>query len=177
MNLRPWKKLKQLNKISNKWWSYHLDEVELPNGKKGEYHYVHTNGASMVIPVLKEGKIQMVKQFRYLANRESLEFPCGSVKDGSTYEETAKHELAEESGVEAQQLQLIGSYNPYNGVTDEMCNVYVAKILKSVSVPHDDTEEFERVLLSKSEIEEKIKSGEIWDGMSLAAWLIAKDLL
>jgi ADP-ribose pyrophosphatase len=177
MNLRPWKKLKQLNKISNKWWSYQLDEVELPNGNKGEYHYVHTNGSSMVIPVLNDGKIQMVKQFRYLANRESLEFPCGSVKDGSTYEATAKHELAEEAGVAAQELQLIGRYNPYNGVTDEMCNVYVAKILKSVSVPHDDTEEFERVSLSKSEIEEKIKLGEIWDGMSIAAWVIAKDYL
>jgi ADP-ribose pyrophosphatase len=177
MNLRPWKKLKELKKITNKWWSYHLDEVELPNGKKGEYHYVHTNGSSMIIPILEDGKIQMVKQFRYLANRESLEFPCGSVKDCSTYEETAKHELAEEAGVEAQHLQLVGRYNPYNGVTDEMCNVYVAKILKSVSVPHDDTEEFERVLLSRAEIEEKIKSGEIWDGMSLAAWLIAKDYL
>ncbi len=177
MNLRPWKKLKQLKKINNNWWTYILDEVELPNGSKGEYHYVHTNGSSLVIPVFDDEKILMVKQFRYLAEKVSLEFPCGSIKDGSTYEETARHELAEEAGFETKDLILMGSFNPYNGVTDEMCNVYIAKNLKSVNVPHDDTEEFERVLLTKSEIETKIKSNEIWDGMTLAAWLISKDFL
>jgi ADP-ribose pyrophosphatase len=177
MSLKPWNKIRRINKITNRWWTYLLDEVELPNGEKGEYHYVHTIGSSMVIPVFDDGKILMVNQYRYLANKESLEFPCGSVKDGSTYEETARLELAEEAGVEGQVMKLAGTFNPYNGVTDEMCNVYIARNLEPVDVPHDDTEEFERVLLTKVEIESKIKSNEIWDGMTLAAWLLAKNYL
>lgn len=177
MHLGHWKKLKQINELQNKWWTYRTDEIELPSGKPGEYHYVHTNGSSLVVPVTGEGKIIMVRQYRYLAERDSLEFPCGSVKDGSSYEETAKLELAEEAGVEAEEILLTGRFNPYNGVTDEMCNVYVARGLKDVFVPYDDTEEFEKITLSVSEVELKIKSNEIWDGMSLAAWLIAKDHL
>jgi ADP-ribose pyrophosphatase len=177
VSLKTWKKIRQLKKFSNNWWTYFHDEVQLPNGNKGEYHYVHTNGSSMIIPVDSDGRISMVKQYRYLADKDSLEFPCGSVKDGSTYDKTAKHELAEEAGVVATEIKLVGRYNPYNGVTDEMCNVYVAKNLSTISVPHDETEEFERVTLTKAEIEYKIKTGEIWDGMSLAAWLLAKDFL
>ncbi len=175
MKLKQWKKLKQINKIQNKWWTYLVDEVQLPSGKLGEYHYVHTNGSSLIIPVFDDGKILMVKQYRYLAQRESLEFPCGSIDDGATIEEMAVQELAEEAGVAAGELSFVGTYNPYNGVTDEMCNVFIARKLTPVYVPHDDTEEFERIILSREEINSKIKSNEIWDGMTLAAWILAMD--
>ncbi len=173
--LKKWKKIQKLKEINNNWWTYIIDLVELPNQKLGEYHYVHTNGSSMVIPVSDDAKVLMVNQYRYLTEKESLEFPCGSVKSDSTYEETAIHELAEEAGVEAEILEYIGTFNPYNGVTDEMCRVYIARKLKENIKPPDETEEFEVLYLNKTEIDSKIKSGEIWDGMSIAAWMIAKD--
>ncbi|MBU2636703.1 MAG: hypothetical protein KJ963_06415, partial [Bacteroidetes bacterium] len=71
MHLGHWKKLKQINELQNKWWTYRTDEIELPSGKPGEYHYVHTNGSSLVVPVTGEGKIIMVRQYRYLAERDS----------------------------------------------------------------------------------------------------------
>lgn len=175
MKLKPWKKIKQINKIQNNWWTYLIDEVQLPSGKSGEYHYVHTNGSSLVIPVFDDGKILMVKQYRYLAGKESLEFPCGSIADGVTVEQMAAQELAEEAGVEAGELTFVGVYNPYNGVTDEMCNVFIARKLTPFYIPHDDTEEFERITLCREDIESKIKSNEIWDGMTLAAWILARD--
>ncbi|RCK73954.1 MAG: ADP-ribose pyrophosphatase [Ignavibacteriae bacterium] len=173
--LKKWKKINQIKEISNKWWTYIIDEVELPDGKMGEYHYVHTNGSSMIIPVLDNGNILMVNQYRYLKARESLEFPCGSVKDGSTYEETATHELAEEANVEAEVIEYAGTFNPYNGVTDEMCQVYIARNLKKKVLPPDETEEFEIFAFRKDEIDSKIQSGEIWDGMSIAAWMLVRN--
>ena len=177
MTLERWKKLRQIREHINKWWIYRIDEILLPSGKVGEYHYVHTNGSSLVIPIRDDGKIIMVKQYRYLCDKESLEFPCGSVKNGTSFEETAKMELAEEAGVDSNELILIGKFNPYNGVTDEICRVYIARGLKEAVIPHDDTEEFERVSLSFPELESKIHSNEIWDGMTLAAWLIAKNYI
>ena len=47
----------------------------------------------MLLPVRDDGRIILVNQYRYLNEKESLEFPCGGVKDGQSYEETAKHEL------------------------------------------------------------------------------------
>jgi ADP-ribose pyrophosphatase len=127
----------------------------------------------MVIPVLPDGRLLLVNQYRYLAGKESLEFPCGSVKDGSTHDRTAWEELAEETGYSAKAMFQVGEFNPYNGVTDEMCRVYVARDLAFVGGAPEETEEFELVMLSPSELEAQIGSGVVWDGMSVAAWGIA----
>lgn len=177
MPLKSWKKIRQAFELKNPWWTYRKDDVELPSGKIGEYHFVHVNGSSMVIPLMEDGRIIMVNQYRYLAQKESLEFPCGSVKDDATYEETARHELAEETGFESEDLSFVAAFNPYNGVTDEMCRVYIAKNLKPIDAKPDDTEEFEQVLVTTNELEKKIQSGEIWDGMTLAAWALIKNRL
>ena len=174
MSLRSWKKLSGSIIAQNGWWTYRKDEYELPSGKKGEYHYVHTNGASMVVPVTVEGKVLLVNQYRYLCGRESIEFPCGGVKDGSSYNETAWHELREETGYTSERLSLAGEFNPYNGITDEICKVYLARELVFIGGAPDETEEFELVPLTPVELESRISSGEIWDGMTIAAWGIVR---
>ncbi len=177
MSLARWKRLSTAIVVNNNWWVYRRDETELPNGRRGEYHYVHTNGASLVIPVLPDGKIVLVNQYRYLCDRESLEFPCGGVKNGSTYDQTAEEELVEEAGFRASDWRVVGEFNPYNGVTDEICRVYLAKRLVAVPATPDETEEFEIVHLSPQELEARIVSGVIWDGMTLAAWTIARNFI
>jgi ADP-ribose pyrophosphatase len=177
MPLGRWKKLITTVVQKNPWWSYCRDEYMLPAGNKGEYHYVHTNGSAMTLPLMEDGKILLINQYRYLAGRESLEFPCGSVKDDASYDQTAWHELAEETGYSAKNLYQVGEFNPYNGVTDEMCRVYVATDLKYVGPLPDETEEFELIPLTPMEIESKIADGTIWDGMSIAAWGVAKGTL
>lgn len=174
MPLNKWKKLTESVLFKNSWWIYKKDETELPHGKRGEYHYVHTNGASMIVPMLDDGRIVLINQYRYLNDRESLEFPCGGVKDGDTYEVTAMHELEEEAGYVSHDWQVIGEFNPYNGITDELCRVFIAKELISVNSIPDETEEFEKIILVPDEIDNRIKSGLIWDGMTIAAWMIAK---
>ncbi len=174
MPLKSWRKLSESILFRNPWWTYKRDAFELPSGKTGEYHYVHTNGSSMVVPVPGDGKLILVNQYRYLVGKESLEFPCGSVKDGSTHEATARTELLEETGYSAKALVLVGEFNPYNGVTDEMCRVYVARELEYAGGTPDETEEFEIVRLAPAEVDERIRSGAIWDGMTIAAWAIAR---
>jgi ADP-ribose pyrophosphatase len=177
MPLKRWKRLSHSVLFTNPWWVYKRDEYLLPNGNQGEYHYVHTNGSSMVVPVRDDGRILIVNQYRYLVERESLEFPCGSVKDGSTHDQTAWAEFAEETGFSAHQIFQVGEFNPYNGVTDEMCRVYVARELHHVGSRPDETEEFELLALTAEDIDRKIASGEMWDGMSIAAWAIARPRL
>ena len=177
MPLAAWKKIRQAFEIKNPWWLYRKDDVLLPSGKEGEYHYVHTEGSSMVVPLLDDGRMVLVNQYRYLLNRESIEFPCGSVKAGSNHEETARLELAEETGYRAEALTLAGEHDPYNGVTDEICRVYIARGLSSVKATRDETEEFEYLHLTADEFERKVARGEIWDGMTLAAWSLVRTKL
>ncbi len=172
--LSRWKKLTSKIIYKNPWWNYYLDSFQIPNGVKGEYHYVHTEGSSMIVPVMDDGRIVLVNQYRYLRDRESIEFPCGGVKPGHTYDEMARLELEEETGYIAQSWIMGGEFNPFNGVTDEMCRVFIARNLSYVKAKPEATEEFEIVCVAPDELEAMMARGEIWDGMTLAAWLLVR---
>ena len=126
----------------------------------------------MVVPLREDGRLVLVRQYRYLVGKESLEFPCGGVKEGHTHEQTAEQELAEEAGLRATSLEPVGWYSPYNGVGDEICRVYLATGLQPTESEPDPTEQFERIELMPADLDERIGRGEIWDGMTLAAWTL-----
>jgi 8-oxo-dGTP pyrophosphatase MutT (NUDIX family) len=174
MGLQRWKRARRVFEIRNPWWSYRKDEIVREDGMAGEYHAVHTRGSSMVVPLDGRGRILMVNQYRYLNDRESLEFPCGSVKEGEDHLSTAELELAEETGTKASTLTVAGEHNPCNGVTDEICRVYVARGLSPGAAPKDATEEFEVRAVTPAELEALIASGAVWDGMTLAAWALVR---
>ena len=177
MPLRKWTKRSGSTVHKNPWWTYRKDDVTLPNGSSGEYHYVHTHGSSLIIPVRQDGRLVLVNQYRYLADKESVEFPCGGVKEGSDYERTAIQELEEEAGLMAGDWKIAGEYNPYNGVTNETCRVFIARNLHEIPARPDTTEEFEILTLTPEEFEAKIISGVVWDGMTMAAWIVARPYL
>ena len=169
-----WKKLSSEVVHRNRWWSYILDSFQIPAGPKGEYHYIHTEGSSLVIPLLDDGRIVLVNQYRYLRDRESIEFPCGGVQTGVSYDRTARAELEEEAGYAATSWEVVGEFNPFNGATDEMCRVFLARGLSPVPPKPEATEEFEVLKVLPAEIDGMIREGRIWDGMSLAAWILAR---
>ncbi len=170
--------LKKLEKISsetiysNPYWDYVYDKYIMPGGDTGEYHYVKSRGATMIIPVAKDGRFVMARQYRYLNARESLEFPGGGIRKGVLPGDNARCELEEETGLISGNMELIGQFNPYNGVTNEICYVYLAQKLQKGKPLPDSSEEFELVELNYNDIIYKIRQGEIWDGMTLASWAI-----
>lgn len=172
-----WQTLTSRTVFSNPWWSYRLDSYRLPNGDEGEYHYVHTHGSSMVIPVDKDGKILMVKQYRYLNQRHSIEFPCGGLEEGLSYLQNAQKELIEETGFAAGNWQKAGEFNPYNGVSCEICQVLVAHDLAPASAKADPTEEIQLLRFFPEQIDDLICKQQIWDGMSIAAWTLGKIII
>lgn len=170
MALKEWTKLTEETLYRNPWWMYKRDTFALPSGEEGEYHYVQTPGSVMLIPVAADGRFVFVRQYRYLNRRVSIEFPAGGIKSGQSPEAAASAELREEAGFVGKELLAIGQFNPFNGVTDELCHVYVARDLHEVEAEPDVTEEFEILFLDPSGIREAIKEGTLWDGMTLAAW-------
>jgi ADP-ribose pyrophosphatase len=174
MSLKPWKKISSEVKFKNPWWTYMYDKCKLHNGKDYEYHYVHTAGSSFIIPIKENGKIILVNQYRYLNDRFSIEFPGGGIKEGQTPEQVARKELIEETGFDGD-LEKVGFFNPYNGVTDEICYVFIARNLRpSDNETKDDSEEFETLEFFPEEIDKLIRTNEIYDGMTMAAWGIGK---
>ena len=175
MALKTLKKISGFVKFKNPWWDYVIDKYILPSGKEGEYHFVHTPGSVFIIPVCDDGKIMMIRQYSYLNERFSLELPGGGMKKGLSKEDCAHNELIEETGFDGD-LEYLGYFNPYSGITDELCHVFIARrLLPSRKSLPDESEEIEVIHLTKNEIDSKIYSNEIFNGMTMASWAMGKD--
>lgn len=170
--MKKWQTLSRETVFTNPWYSFRHDRYVLPNGTPGDYHYIHTDGAVMVVPVHEDGSLALVKQYRYLIGRESIEFPAGGVPQGVAPEEQAIAELAEESGVRAANWKRLGSFASWNGATNEECTVYEARDFTPVDSKQDVTEEIERLSATPDTFQQWIRSGRIDDGMTLASFLI-----
>ena len=169
MNHHP-KKLSEEVVAQNPWWTYKHDEFELKSGEKGEYFYGETNGNVMIVPVLPDGRLILINQFRYLFDRLSLEFPCGGIKKNVVAEEMAKIELLEETGWEAVELVKIGEFQPLNGFIKDKCHIFLAYVEKQLEQKLEETEEIEVLYRRPDEVDELVRKNEIWDGQTLAAW-------
>ncbi|MBI9073407.1 MAG: NUDIX hydrolase [Melioribacteraceae bacterium] len=186
MALKKWKRLSKKVIYENGYWSYHLDKFEIDGGYKGDYHYIHTGGykgdyhyihtggSTMSIPITKDGHIILINQYRYLNQKECIEFPCGAVVNGLSIEENAIKELREETGYTANQLEKIGEFAPYSGVSDEITTIFLATNLKESPLPADPTEQFEILKYTFEEVQQLINENIIWDGLTLAAWSITR---
>lgn len=181
MPLARWKKISEETLNSNPWTDFRHDRFEIEGGRQGDYYYVAADDCSMVVPVTAEGKIILVNQYRYLWDRESLEFPCGSSRHhadpsgagDADPEIAARRELSEEAGLTGV-FRKVGEMDPCNGYSNERCHVFVARDLRPEKGEADWNEEFEVVTLSPGEFEAKVEAGEVWDGMTLAAWTLAR---
>lgn len=149
-----------------------FDEYRLPDGGVGQYTYVDIPGSTMVVPERADGRLVLVRQYRYLMARPSLEFPAGGLPVGRDPLDNARRELQEEAGLEALAWTKLGEFAPYNGVSNEMCHVYCASNLREIATAPEPTEEIEVHVLSLDELHERVDRGEIWDGMTLASLLV-----
>lgn len=175
--MRRWRKISSRLFARNKFWSYFIDEYAIGENLTGEYHYVHTPGSTLVIPVGEDGKLLLVRQYRYLNDLFGTEFPCGGVQIGLTPEENALKELREETGFTADHLLPVGKFTPFTGASDEFCSVFIARQLRPEPLEPDATEEIETFWCSREDVEHMIEKNEINDGLTLAAWAMAKHLI
>jgi ADP-ribose pyrophosphatase len=109
----------------------------------------------------------MVKQFRYALGRTTLELPAGKVDPGESPEECAKRELLEETGYETETLELICTFAPAIGYSNEMIHLFSGHNLRKVNEKIDEREidSIQQITLHK--LREMIKKGLILDGKTL----------
>ncbi len=148
---------------------FYRDQVTLPNGKTAWRDYVHHPGAVAAVPVLANGDILLIKQFRYPTGRVLLEIPAGKLEEGEAPLEAIKRELVEEIGYEAGRIDALLSMWTTPGFTDEIMHLYVATDLHSAVGSCDPDEFLEIVRYSPGEVEQLLYSGEVVDGKTALA--------
>lgn len=161
---------------SNPWWTYKHDRHVLPNGVEADYFYAETHGNAMVVPVLDDGRLVLVTQYRYLGDKPSTEFPCGGVKSDESPLEAASRELLEETGYASEELIKAGAFEGLNSLAKDTSHLFVAFELEKKSDPNPESTEIMEVMLRRpDELDDMIKRGEIWNGQTLAAWAMVRE--
>ena len=112
----------------NPWWEYKKDRIVQKNGIEGEYYYTETLGNVLVIPVLDDGRLVLVREYRYLNEKYGIQFPGGGVGSGESVAEAAKRELLEESGYATENLIKIGMFEPSVGVLKDLSHIFIANV-------------------------------------------------
>jgi ADP-ribose pyrophosphatase len=139
-----------------------------------EKEVVRHPGAVTVIPLLPDGRLVMIRNWRVSVGQWLLEFCAGRLNAGEDPAAAAARELAEETGYQAARIDAVGSFYTSPGLGDELMRVFEASGLAAGSPRLEADERIETVLLSFDEIEAAIRGGEIVDGKSIAAWSLWK---
>ncbi len=149
----------------------YTDYMQMPDGKVAEWDYIaHRMGAAAVVPVLDNGNILMVKQYRNALDRITIEIPAGA-RDSVT-EDTAvcaKRELEEETGYICGKLEKLLSLKSTVAFCNEFIDVYLATELTEGKQHLDEDEFIEIEAYELSELYKKIYAGEIQDAKTVAA--------
>lgn len=146
------------------------DDVVLPDGRAGKREIVEHSGGAAVLCV-RDGKIALVKQFRYAYGEELYEIPAGKLNAGEDPAAAAARELEEETGLVALRLDPIVTLYPSPGYTDEKIYIFEGMGLKK-GAQHLDEGEFLRVeYLPVARVKEMIEQGEIRDAKTIVAVL------
>jgi ADP-ribose pyrophosphatase len=150
-----------------------VDTVELPNGKTSKRELIQHPGAVAMVPVDPQGKIIMVRQFRYAANKILLELPAGTLNPTEPPELCAARELQEETGYKAEQLELLGGIYVAPGSSTEFIHIYLATGLTESRLDMDDDEFIEVETHPLDVLLQQVYNGEIQDGKTVTGLMLA----
>lgn len=146
-----------------------VDQIEYDSGNESVREVVIHYGGAVVLPVTNEGKIILVKQFRYPFQKFLLEAPAGKLEKGEDPFACAKRELAEETGFSSNNIFKLGQIYTTPGFCDEVLHLYLAKDLMPGNHNREEGEYgMETYEYSLSEVDKMIELGEIVDAKTIA---------
>lgn len=156
-----------------------VDTVRFPDGSTGELEMIHHSGASAVLPVLSDPagpdpQVVLVRQYRYAAGGWLYEVPAGRPqRQGEPWDECARRELLEETGLVAGELVKMTTIHTTPGFTDEQIHLYLATNLSQGPTAYDPDEFMSVVPMPLSRALEMVRDGEITDGKTICTLLYA----
>ena len=153
------------------------DVAELQNGNMAPREVVEHPGGVGIVPVTKDNKVLMVRQYRYPMEEELLEIPAGKLGDGEDPLECAVRELSEETGCTAGKMVYLGAVYPSPGFCREVLYVYLALDLQPGEMHLDENELLSVESVDMGELMEKIMQNELPDAKSIIGIMKAREYL
>ncbi len=152
----------------------HRDKVRLPNGQSTQLDIVEHVGAVTILPLDELGRIWFVRQYRHPAAQQLLELPAGTLEPGEPPDACALREIREETGQAAGEIRKLGEFFLAPGYSTETMHVFLATKLRPDPLPGDSDEFLSVETRSVAEVLQMVERGEIQDGKTLAALMLAR---
>lgn len=172
MAIQKWRKISSRHILDHPRMQLVEDEVELPSGKKIQYLRQEYSGRGGVIVICRKGdKILVQREYSYPVDEILWQFPGGKIEADDTPEQAATRELAEESGIKAENAKCIGWFYPDNRRTNARLFVVECDyVTDDEKARPDDTEFIESEWIENGQISQMIRRGEVRNYAMLAAW-------
>lgn len=146
------------------------DDIILPDGNGAIREFVEHSGGSAVY-CEQDGKVLLVKQFRYPYQKEIWEIPAGKLNLGESPEQTAIRELEEEGGVRAKKVEKMFDIYPTPAYTNEVIRIYRATEVEKTKLCLDKDEFLIGEWIDKEQVVKMIYDGQINDAKTVIAVL------
>ncbi len=154
-----------------------VDTVRLPSGREAGREVVVHPGAIALVPLLPDGRVILVRQWRHAAGRVLLEIPAGTREPGEAPAATAARELTEETGYTAARLVPLGIFFTAPGFCTEEIHCFLALDLTAGTATPEDDEGITLDYLPLADAPAAIARGDLHDAKSIAALAMAQHYL
>ncbi len=144
------------------------DDAELPDGKPCKREIVEHGGGACVLCV-REGKVLLVRQYRYAYGESLYEIPAGKIDKNEAPVVAAKRELEEEGGLCAEALKLLFVLYPTPGYTNEKIYIYEAVSTRETKAHLDEGEFLDVEYIPLERARKMLETGEIKDAKTIVA--------
>ena len=145
--------------------------IELPSGHHAKREVIEHGGAIAIIPVLPDGRIALIRQWRTAAQEWLLEIPAGGIEKGENPGECARRESIEEIGYSIGKLSPLFQCFLAPGYSSEVIHIFLAEDLTEVGAQPEEDENLEFVPVSLDEALELLDAGKIRDAKTIAGLL------
>lgn len=147
------------------------DEVIEPSGVRATREVITHPGSVVVLPVLPDGRILMIRQYRHATRQYLWELVAGRIDAGENPLQAAARELIEETGYRAKKFRIFLDIFPTPGFLEERMFILLAEgLIAGAAEPEDDEKIISRVY-NRKKLEEMIRTGKLRDAKSIAGIL------
>ncbi|MEO1179668.1 MAG: NUDIX hydrolase [Cyanobacteria bacterium J06636_28] len=177
--LEPPQLLKKYLFYAGRKFDFEVNRLRLPNKVEGQWECIRHPGGAMAIPVTPDGKLVLVRQYRFAVKGRLLEFPAGTIEVGEDAFTTIQREIEEETGYSAKEWKNLGKFPLAPGYSDEYIFAFLASALEHLETPpeQDDDEDIAVVLMTPEDFEKAVIDGDGVDAKSIAGYFLAKPFL
>jgi ADP-ribose pyrophosphatase len=148
-----------------------VDEIIEPSGVRARRELVLHPGSAVVLPRLADGRIVLVRQYRYAARQSLWELVAGGLEAGERVLAAARRELLEETGYRSRRMCYLLSFYPSPGLLNERMHLVEASDLRLSRAQPEEDERIEVGRFREAELRRMMASGEIRDGKTLIGLL------